>query len=69
MVTGFWLVVSNAFCRRFAPQFVAADPDIKHLVDHILPENFDFIDNAKFRQTLKAVAYTYSGNQESNPLY
>ena len=58
-----------AFCRRFAPQFIAADPDIKHLVDHILPENFDFIDNAKFRQTLKAVAYTYSGNQESNPLY
>ena len=32
-----------AFCRRFAPQFVHTDTDILHLVDHILPDNFDFM--------------------------
>lgn len=48
-----------AFCRRFAPQFVTVDPDIKHLVDHILPDNFDFMQNPQFIQTLKAVAFSY----------
>jgi len=57
-----------AFCRHFAPQFVQTDNDIRHLVDHILPESFDFIDNAKFKQTLKAVAYAYSGNQENETI-
>lgn len=51
-----------AFCRRFAPQFVRTDNDILHLVDHILPDNFDFMTTPKFIQTLKAVAYSYLRN-------
>lgn len=49
-----------AFCRRFLPEYVSIDDDIKHLVDHILPENFGFFEEENFLQTLKAVAYAYS---------
>lgn len=48
-----------AFSRRFAPQFVHTDNDLLHLVDHILTNNFDFMQNPKFIQTLKAVAYSF----------
>lgn len=48
-----------AFCRRFAPQFVKTDLDIAHLVEHVLPENFDFMADEKFLQILRAVAYSY----------
>lgn len=51
-----------AFCRRFAPQFVQTDNDILHLVNHTLPDNFEFMTTPKFIQTLKAVAYTYLRN-------
>ncbi len=49
-----------AFCRRFAPEFVHTDNDIRHLVDNILPDNFDFMNNPKFITTLKAVVYSYT---------
>lgn len=48
-----------AFCRRFLPQFVSVVPNVSWLVDHVLPENFDFMENEKFLQILKAVAYSY----------
>ncbi len=49
-----------AFCRRFAPQFVHTDTDIMHLVDHILPDNFDFMNTPEFLKILKATAYSYT---------
>lgn len=56
-----------AFCRRFAPQYVKTDEDIAHLVDHVLPDKFDFMDKEKFIQTLKAVSYSYQTyRQEQN---
>lgn len=55
-----------AFCRRFAPQFVHTDNDLLHLLDHILSDNFDFMANPKFIQTLKAVAYTFSDLSRSD---
>lgn len=48
-----------AFCRHFLPQYVAFDEEPGHLVDNILPQNFDFMGEDKFLQTLKAVAYSY----------
>lgn len=49
-----------AFCRHFLPEFVSRDNDVMHLVDHVLPESFDFMQTNRFLQTLKAVAYQYS---------
>ncbi len=49
-----------AFCRRFLPQYVQKVDDVFYLVEHILPENFRFMQEDKFLQTLKAVAYSYS---------
>lgn len=48
-----------AFCRRFAPQFVQKDMNICHLVENVLPDNFDFINEAGFLNILKAVAFAY----------
>lgn len=48
-----------AFCRHFLPQFVQIDEDIAHLVDHVLPKDFSFMNDEKFIQTLKAVAFSY----------
>lgn len=53
------LASAYAFCRHFLPQFVHTDLDTAHLVDHILPNDFSFITEDKFMQTLKAVAYSY----------
>lgn len=53
------LASAYAFCRHFLPQYVQTDSDVAHLVDHILPNGFDFIAEDKFMQTLKAVAYSY----------
>ena len=54
-----------AFCRRFLPQYIKPDFNISHLVDNVLPNNFDFIKEEKFIKTLQAVAYSY---QQSNVL-
>ena len=51
-----------AFCRRFAPQFVHTDDNPLHLVDHILPDNFDFMNTPEFLQILKSVTYSFSVN-------
>lgn len=48
-----------AFCRRFLPRYVKTDEDVLHLVDHVGPENYDFMARKDFLQTLKAVAYRY----------
>lgn len=48
-----------AFCRHFLPQYVKKDPDINHLIDHILPDNFEFMQDQTFLDTLKAVAWRY----------
>ena len=48
-----------AFCRRFLPEFVRPDLDIGHLINNVLPDNFDFMKEAKFLKTLQAVAYRY----------
>lgn len=48
-----------AFCRRFLPQYVKVDADVYHLVDNVLPDDFSFMKEQKFLQTLKAVAYSY----------
>ena len=49
-----------AFCRHFLPQYVQKDIDINHLINNILPTNFDFVGNTEFLQTLKAVAWSYN---------
>lgn len=49
-----------AFCRHFAPQYVCKDEDVLHLVENVLPNDFSFMQENKFLQTLKAVAYSYS---------
>ena len=51
---------SYAFCRRFLPEYITTDPDIYHLVDNVLPQNYDFIKTEKFLKTLKATAYEYN---------
>lgn len=52
---------SYAFRRRFLPEEVLVDEDIKHLVDNVYPiGNNDLLHGEKFIQTLKAVAYSYS---------
>lgn len=48
-----------AFCRHFLPPYVEKDENVGHLVNNILPSNFDFMKEAKFINTLKAVAYSY----------
>ena len=51
-----------AFRRRFLPQEVAVDPDIKHLVDNVYPiGRRELLQGEKFIRTLKAVAYSYAG--------
>ena len=49
-----------AFCRHFAPQYVYKDEDVLHLVENVLPNDFSFMQENEFLQTLKAVAYSYS---------
>lgn len=49
-----------AFCRRFAPQFVSMDDNVLHLVDNILPDNFEFMNTAEFIKILKATAYSFT---------
>ncbi len=50
-----------AFRRRFLPQEVAVDPDIKHLVDNVYPIGHrELLQGEKFIRTLKAVAYSYA---------
>lgn len=48
-----------AFCRHFLPQYVQKDADIYHLLENILPDNFNFMQEPKFVETLKAVAWSY----------
>ena len=48
-----------AFCRRFTPQFITPDFDIPHLLNHVLPDNFDFMQNPQFLKTLRCVAEAY----------
>lgn len=48
-----------AFCRRYLPQYVKKDADVYHLVDNILPDNFDFMKENNFLNVLRAVAYAY----------
>lgn len=48
-----------AFCRHFAPQFVVKETDVAYLVEHILPDEYGFLADEKFRQILKAVAFSY----------
>ena len=50
-----------AFRRRFLPQEVAVDPDIKHLVDNVYPVGRrELLQGERFIRTLKAVAYSYA---------
>ncbi len=48
-----------AFCRRFLPKYVKTDKDIAHLVDNILPDDFNFMLEEDFLTVLKAVSYCY----------
>lgn len=57
-----------AFCRHFAPQYVAVDKNVGHLVENVLPLYFDFMREDRFLQILKAAAYSYQNfNQSSSP--
>ncbi len=48
-----------AFCRRFLPKYVQLDNNPQHLVEHILPDDFAFMQQADFVETLQAVAFVY----------
>ena len=48
-----------AFCRRFLPQYVQKVDDVHSLLERVLPENFNFMREDEFLQTLKAAAYAY----------
>lgn len=48
-----------AFCRHFESQFITPDFDIPHLIDHVLPDNFDFMQNPQFLKMLRCVAEAY----------
>lgn len=48
-----------AFCRHYLPQYVEIDIDVAHLSENVLPKRFDFMQEDKFLQVLKAVAYSY----------
>ena len=55
-----------AFCRHFAPAYVAADSDIRHLVEHVLPADFAFMEEDGFQRILRATAYAYQRLSQSN---
>lgn len=48
-----------AFCRRFLPKYVQIDENPQHLVDHILPDDFGFMREPDFTETLQVVAWVY----------
>lgn len=48
-----------AFCRHFLPGFVRDDEPVSRLVENVLPDNFDFMQEDDFLNTLKAVAFAY----------
>lgn len=48
-----------AFARRFVPELVAVDSDIKHLIDTVFPDNTDFGENRRFLKVLQAVCHAY----------
>lgn len=48
-----------AFCRRFLPKYVQVDENPQHLVEHVLPDDFDFMAQEDFLETLQAVAFVY----------
>jgi len=50
-----------AFCRRFAPQYVAADNDVNHLLENVFPP--DFALPPQILPLLKACAYRYGKNR------
>ena len=41
-----------AFCRRFLPQYVEKVDDVSYLIEHVLPDNFDFMQEDIFLKTL-----------------
>ena len=47
-----------AFCRHFFPQFVISET-VETLIDNPLIDNFDFMQDVKFLETLKATVYAY----------
>lgn len=52
-------VAAYAFCRHFAPQFVAVEPDISALIENVGAKDFSFMEKDEFLQILKAVAFAY----------
>ena len=48
---------SYAFCRHFAPEAVAEDYDVYHLIDNVYPK--DYVLAPVYLPILKAVAYKY----------
>lgn len=48
-----------AFCRHFLPEYVQKESDVLKLVDNFLPDNYDFMFEQRFIETLQAVAYAY----------
>lgn len=54
------IAAAYAFRRRFLPQEVAVDENVRHLVDNIYPQGDKMqLRGDKFLKTLKAVAYSY----------
>ncbi len=48
-----------AFCRHFLPEYVQKESDVLRLVDNFLPDNYDFMSEQRFVETLQAVAFAY----------
>lgn len=52
-----------AFARRFAPELVAVEPDLKHLIETVFPDDTDFSGNAHFLKVLQAVSQACKDSQ------
>ncbi len=48
-----------AFCRHFMPQAVVIDDDVMHLVDNVVPEDWNFYQTEEFLRVLQAAAQAY----------
>ena len=48
-----------AFCRRFAPEFVAPEENIRTLIEHPLNSDFSFMESPKFLSAVEQTAKLY----------
>lgn len=48
-----------AFCRRFTPEFVTPEENIRTLIEHPLNSNFSFMESSKFLSAVEQTATLY----------